>query len=495
MVPRTIAAVLLAAAAVPASAQLSDDLAGYFDGPAGFLLTARERSAWEEVRSDESAHRFLELFWARRDPDLATWVNEFKCEFELRVALADQLYGYGSTRGAVSDRGRALILLGPFDAQYDKPRGSETGDQRFQRSGGLLATGGAQTGNMVVYSERPAVELWEYSGGRFPGLTRQDSFYVIFVETQAGQKDFVLDREHRKNATAVRALGDAPDRLLLHPELPEAPRVGMVPGSRPISEQETGWLEGPVQPWPEGAAVAVRQGVVASAPLLAWVHLGVPEQAAAPRTLVGRFTDAGTGRLLGSFSLPVSPLPLDGMLMVNQAVPVEAGRWYLELALAGESGPIAVTATIVVADPVAPQDTVFAPMIWGPRRVDRASAPLGTAFVVGGWLVPPRPGDVYGRDETLHYLGFVLRPALGDGGSPRVSSSLALLAGGRELVRTPEREIALTRVGEGLWMVGGELPLEMLTQPGRYTLEVVLRQEVDGLEHVERIPVTIRPPG
>ncbi len=479
--------------AAPSAAQLSDTLRGSFDGPAGFLLTAPERARWDKVGNDADAERFIELFWARRDPDLATWVNEFRCEFELRVALADELYGYGSTRGAMSDRGRLLVLLGPFDSQYEKPRGAETGDERFQLSGGLLSTGGSQTGAMRVYSERPAVELWEYEGERFRDLTRQKIFYAIFVETQAGQGDFVLDREHRKNATAIKILDRSPERLLLHPDLDRVPDVGMVPGSRPATPDELGWLEGPVQPWPEGASVTVRQGVVASAPLLLWAHLAIPPGEVTPRTLVGRLSDPASGRVEGSFSLPVSPLPFGGELTVDQAIPTRAGRWYLELALAGDSGPLAVTAVIVRADPVAPQATVFAPMIWGPERVERASAPLGTAFVVGGWLVPPRAGDAYRPDETLRYLGYVLRPVLDQDGSPQVTSSFGITAGGRDLVRTPPRPAPLAEVGGGVWMFGGELPLEILTQPGRYSFEVTLRQEADGIERTEAIPITILP--
>jgi GWxTD domain-containing protein len=55
----------------------------------------------------------VESFWRRRDPDPAKPGNEFAQVFYQRVKAADDLYGEGGLRGSLSDRGRALILLGP----------------------------------------------------------------------------------------------------------------------------------------------------------------------------------------------------------------------------------------------------------------------------------------------------------------------------------------------------------------------------------------------
>jgi len=480
---RALAVIVGTVFAFPAFAQVSEPLASTFDGPAGFLMTSAEQHAWKAITDDDAARRFVDLFWARRDPDLSTWVNEFKIGFDLRVATADQLYGYGTTRGAMSDRGRVLEMLGSFDTQYEKPRGTDTGDAGF-----------TQSGTMLLRTERPALEIWEYRGERFPELGRKNVFYAIFVETQAGQKDFVLDRANKKCLTVVKLLGDRPQQLLLHPELKEPPAVGMVEGSRPATEQELAWLTAPTQPWPEGATAVVRRGVVASAPQLAWVHLSVPEGTPPLRALVGRVSDVASGRVLGTFRTAVSPVPMAHDLVVEEAIPIEPGRWYIELALAGDDGPIAVTASVFSAEPVAASGTVFAPLVWGATRVERASAPLGTAFVVGGWHVLPRAGDVYRPDETLSYLGYVLRPVLGADGQPQVDASLVLSAGGRELLRLPAQRATLAKVRDDLWMFGGALPLSMLTQPGRYTLEVVLTQAGGGVELHQQIPLTITKP-
>ncbi|HSB64003.1 MAG TPA: GWxTD domain-containing protein [Thermoanaerobaculia bacterium] len=78
-----------------------------------FLATDAEQKEWKKVASDEEADRFVQLFWAKRDPDLKTPVNEFKLAFDQRVKEADQLFSLPRTRGALTERGKLYVLAGP----------------------------------------------------------------------------------------------------------------------------------------------------------------------------------------------------------------------------------------------------------------------------------------------------------------------------------------------------------------------------------------------
>src|ERR1035437_8042140 len=78
-----------------------------------FLATDAEQKAWKKITSDEDADHFIQLFWAKRDPDLKTPVNEFKVVFDQRVKEADQLFAMARVRGALTERGKFYILLGP----------------------------------------------------------------------------------------------------------------------------------------------------------------------------------------------------------------------------------------------------------------------------------------------------------------------------------------------------------------------------------------------
>lgn len=78
-----------------------------------WLLSSSEMRELRRIDQPAAATHFVSRFWARRDPEPAQPGNTFRDTFYRRVEDADLLYGEGETRGALTDRGRALILLGP----------------------------------------------------------------------------------------------------------------------------------------------------------------------------------------------------------------------------------------------------------------------------------------------------------------------------------------------------------------------------------------------
>jgi len=99
-------------------AQLSSEYAGWADGPEGFLLTKKEKKEWNKVATDAEAKRFIELFWARRNPEVNNPFNSFKAEFDSKVKFADENFGYPGHRGSLSDRAKVLILMGRPGNRY-----------------------------------------------------------------------------------------------------------------------------------------------------------------------------------------------------------------------------------------------------------------------------------------------------------------------------------------------------------------------------------------
>lgn len=208
-----IVTLVVAATAASADSQISPDLRGHFDGPEGFLLTAAEKAAWDKVASDDDAERFVALFWARRDPDLSTPVNEFRQDFEQRVAAADKLFSYAGVRGALSARGKILILLGMCDKRMDMAAGGRRGEERFERFGP----------RGYAYVESGAMQVWEYQPSRFPGLKSKDPIHVVFRERNPSAGDFELLIEKRVNMQTLRLLKEAPEWYVRHPDLTDPP--------------------------------------------------------------------------------------------------------------------------------------------------------------------------------------------------------------------------------------------------------------------------------
>lgn len=87
--------------------------AGLADGPTRWLMLPEELRQVQRMRTNREAVDWLETFWRRRDPDPDMPGNETAKTFYQRVEAADRLYSDGGKRGSLTDRGRALILLGP----------------------------------------------------------------------------------------------------------------------------------------------------------------------------------------------------------------------------------------------------------------------------------------------------------------------------------------------------------------------------------------------
>ena len=90
-----------------------DGLASWANGPVQWLLLSDERKQIRRVNTSLEAEGFVEDFWALRDPQPDEPGNPYREAFIQRVEAADVLYGEKGVRGSLTDRGRALILLGP----------------------------------------------------------------------------------------------------------------------------------------------------------------------------------------------------------------------------------------------------------------------------------------------------------------------------------------------------------------------------------------------
>lgn len=115
-------------------------------------------SDWRELKQIEepaAAVNFIEAFWRLRDPAPATAENELRAQFGARVEAADLLYGEKDARGSLTDRGRALILLGP------PPRMVLASEQALAWKPGRRSRQRATTREIRV-------EIWRYEETELP---------------------------------------------------------------------------------------------------------------------------------------------------------------------------------------------------------------------------------------------------------------------------------------------------------------------------------------
>ena len=101
------------------------------EGPIRFLMTPEERLTFSRLSSPVSRSEYVTAFWKARDSKPETSENEFRDEFEKRVAFADSRFTQGETAGSLTDRGMVFILLGPPTYAGQKPltSGEDTNTQ------------------------------------------------------------------------------------------------------------------------------------------------------------------------------------------------------------------------------------------------------------------------------------------------------------------------------------------------------------------------------
>lgn len=81
-------------------------------GPTRWLMLPEEEQRARHLRGVPDVLAFEEAFWKRRNPASGSATNPLLQEFNLRVDAADRLYQEGPLRGSLTDRGRALVILG-----------------------------------------------------------------------------------------------------------------------------------------------------------------------------------------------------------------------------------------------------------------------------------------------------------------------------------------------------------------------------------------------
>ena len=105
---------LLAACGGGPKLKLDPESKKFYD-TANLIMTREEGKIFRLLPDPESRREFIDDFWAKRDPNPDTEVNEFKQEFESRVNYAARRYKGEGRPGWNTDRGRIHIFMGPPD--------------------------------------------------------------------------------------------------------------------------------------------------------------------------------------------------------------------------------------------------------------------------------------------------------------------------------------------------------------------------------------------
>jgi len=161
------------------------------------LITKAEKEEFLSLNTDEEREKFIDLFWAKRNPTPGAEVNEFKEEWYRRLEYVNKNYTRGPKKGWHSDMGRVYMFFGP------PSQTRATAPQVRQE-----AMGGTQ--------QDPGAQIWIYQP--MPDLGLHNPFQVTFKEYQYG-----FDLDFQTPQVIRRAMEIFPDVVIFNPDIKEVP--------------------------------------------------------------------------------------------------------------------------------------------------------------------------------------------------------------------------------------------------------------------------------
>jgi GWxTD domain-containing protein len=137
--PHAIAQVLSTPQRKQAEPQFESKYFVWLNSEVVYIITDDEKKAFRALTTDEEREKFIEQFWARRDPTPDTPRNEFREEHYRRIAYANERFAVvGGRRGGDTDRGRIYIMYGPPNEIESHPAGNY--QRPAEQGGGTTST-------------------------------------------------------------------------------------------------------------------------------------------------------------------------------------------------------------------------------------------------------------------------------------------------------------------------------------------------------------------
>lgn len=477
---RYLSLALLALAALPATARaqkLDKDDKKWLDDVRPIMLSSEEKT-FKDLKDKADRLEFQKIFWARRDPELATPDNEYQAEYAKDRATADLQYRVPTQAGSDTDCGRIFLLLGKPDEVQKQD--SATITQRVPE--------------VWIYASKAGRT---FAGGKIQIAFDQDCRGASSLATQidrlAATKILHLNIDYRKDKdgrlvkladqlpkdTKARALFLAPRQdfpvaaqaLFLKVADGTTALVGLVRGeAAALATSEA------------GGAKVVNVSIAASAvgedgKEAGWVEQTMNAPVGADGAFVGSFK---MGLKAGKYTLKAGAVDLKGGKASLTTMPVEVPDLSREEAAPdGTTRPVPSAASLILLNDIQDLPAGGAP---------DPSHPY-SAFALGPARLIPHFGPVFRKADQIAIF-YQVYDLAGDatGGGADASATISILRDGRNTVARTSNPITTTVGGS----VIGPVPLSTY-EPGKYVVQLKVTDKKAGKDVSQETPFEVVP--
>ncbi len=392
-------------------------------GPAKHLMTQKEIAQWKTIGTAESAKAFVELFWARRDPTPTTPRNEVWEEFDRRVTAADTFFTTTKTRGSMSDRGRALIMLGsPYQVgSLGAARSATNTNQTQGPSPSNITVGGARASSAML--------TWSYSNDKKPAFIKRKDFEILFSDERGGgEYEFAITP--RSNPAAM--LEEAVKAYLLWPDLVKPPSYAAETGTVPA--KQTAFRDAALKAAYD--KFKAEQKAVGTS-YLTWgeyvtpegegfvpVSLFVPASANIPAGRKVTFfgvVEKASGEIVQILEEEATLIASGRDAYVDRSLRLEPGQYKAAFGVAADGQALALTPAEFTVLGLKAGDTAISQLILSNNAFPLPQAQKRTdPFAFGGFKVVPKGDAVFATTDELWYFMEMRNPGVGETGAPKV---------------------------------------------------------------------------
>lgn len=500
----SISALLALTFATNTFAALSKEYADFPKGPAQHLLTDDERKQWKNIKTDDAAKAFIDLFWARRDPSPGTPVNENKDLFDARVKVADGNFREPKKVGSLTDRGKAFILMGTPTKIIRSDSGPKSTIQTPDS-----ATLGEPQGNTTVQGFSPK-EVWVFEQAKVPYTLGQPIAELAFID-QYGSNDWKMDKVI---TTDPKSLFEriARNSWITQPNLTEVPVFAAtapvaITASTPVAIT-TAAVPAKLTAFSSDvlrtAIDEARAAKAAAANQTIFVTYGeyitpdgqhfVPVQIYAPKsaglsagagmTFFGAI-DTEAGEQIAIYEEPATLMASNDDVIFAKSLELAPGKYRGVFGLAKDGKPVSVvTKPIVIQglDKAAPSASqlILSGNVYPMTEAQQPTDP----YAFGGLKVVPRGNLTFRQSEDLWYFAEMRNPGIDTATSqPKLTMQVSLkgtTAEGKSVKypdRTEQAQAIELKGVTGHWGVGQALPLASI-KPGTYTMTVKVTDDI-----------------
>jgi GWxTD domain-containing protein len=471
MVRSTTLLLLLAlvSRAAPARAQkLDKDDKKFLDEVRPILLPDEEKT-FKKLKDKADRVEFQKVFWARRDPDLATPDNEYRADYEKLRAEVDAAYKVAGQPGSLNDCGRLHILLGKPDEVKKE---------------GTAESPGLRTGETWTYRDRPG---FTFTGGQMQVYVDAEcrlppGDFVKQLDRLAGLRvvspniDYRVGKDGKLTKLVDLLPKPSPARALLKEPRQDFPleAQAMFLKVEDGSTAVLGVVRGEAASLPaeeSGGRKVVKMVVAASA-----VDANDNEAAAVERKTAAEVQKDGSFAAAFRMNLRPGPYTLKAAVLAEKGAQGSVASSSIEVPDYGK-GELGLASLMVLRDVtdlpggIADPDSPFAPFQLGTAQL----VPFGTTTLTKADM------------PWFFYQVYDLKVDEATGKASGLAS-VSIFKGTKEVANAPAQPLETPVGGSAV----GPVPLEKY-DPGQYTVKLTVSDKVAKKDKVQQLTIEIKP--